>query len=498
MESKTIKSKSDNLDELFPESDTDKHNRLLKEVNLAHIANSREKDWSPDEVREKIRNSDGIRAVTVCFSDAEGKLHALDYDKEFILGKGDEMGAEGNLTFDGSSVNGLSTLNQSDLRLKLDWKSLRFPPAEAFGDAKVLIFANICNDDGSLYEGDHRANLQRVVEEYEEIGYVFNFASEIEGFLLKGENAELSELPLEAASSGGYYNTLPNDDLRQFIDAQAGVIRALGFGNEKDHGEVAPSQFEINYKYAETMRAADQVQLYKQSARQVAANQGKTASFMPKPFSGQNGSGMHTNISVSKSGENIFYDVDGKFKLSEEALLFIGGIREKAMEICLAMNSSVNSYRRLDPNYEAPNEVKVSDSDRGSMIRIPMGNKNSARMEVRSVAPDSNPYLLYTLLIRAGMESLLEKDPGKRKEVVESVKNGDSLGILPSNIQEAIEAFEESDFVEDVIGKDAKEKFVDLKKEVADRSPKKLGEKVKSEELRGHHEVRTQESWADF
>ncbi len=337
-----------------------------------------------------------------------------------------------------------------------------------------------------------------MVEEYGKDGYHFNFASEIEGFLLKGLNAEQSGEGLEAATSGGYYNTLPNDDLRKFIDAEAGVIRALGFENEKDHGEVAPSQFEINYKYADTIRAADQVQLYKQSARQVAANMGMTASFLPKPFSRQNGSGMHTNVSVAKEGENIFYDAEGKYKLSEEALLFIAGIRGRAREICLVMNSSVNAYRRLDPNYEAPNEIKVSDSDRGSMIRIPVGNIKSARMEVRSVAPDTNPYLLYTLLIRAGMEGVLEKDEAKRSEMLEAVKSGASLEFLPTTIQEAISAFELSEFVDEVIGPDEKMKFVELKRAAADRSPVNLGNKVKPQEIIDHHEVRTQESMGNF
>ena len=201
----------------------------------------------------------------------------------------------------------------------------------------------------------------------------------------------------EYVNTGGYYHSLPGDPLRTFIDTTAEVQRAMGFQNEKDHPEVAPSQFEINYGYGEVVAAADQIQLYKLICRQVATNMGLTASFLPKPVVGVNGSGMHTNVSISKGGKNLFWDPKGEEKLSKLGWAFVDRILTHGNDICLLLNPSVNAYRRLDPHFEAPNQIKASAVDRGSMIRIPIGNEKSMRVEVRSVAPDANPYMVMLL-----------------------------------------------------------------------------------------------------
>ena len=224
-----------------------------------------------------------------------------------------------------------------------------------------------------------------------------NAANEIEGFLFNGADAERryhETGKFEYVNTGGYYHSLPGDPLRTFIDTAAEVQRAMGFQNEKDHPEVAPSQFEINYGYAEVVAAADHIQLYKLICRQVATRLGMTASFLPKPVVGVNGSGMHTNVSISKGGKNQFWDPKGEEKLSKQAWNFIDRILTHGNDLCLVMNSSVNAYRRLDPHFEAPNQLKASAVDRGSMVRVPIGNERSARVEVRSVAPDANPYML--------------------------------------------------------------------------------------------------------
>ena len=205
-------------------------------------------------------------------------------------------------------------------------------------------------------------------------------------------------------NTGGYYHSLPGDPLRTFIDTTAEVQRAMGFQNEKDHPEVAPSQFEINYGYGEVVAAADQIQLYKLICRQVATRMGLTASFLPKPVVGVNGNGMHTNVSVSKGGKNLFWDPKGEEKLSKLAWSFVDRILTHANDICLLLNASVNAYRRLDPHFEAPNQIKASPTDRGSMVRIPIGNEKSARIEVRSVAPDANPYMVMYSIFKTGLE----------------------------------------------------------------------------------------------
>jgi len=427
-----------------------------------------------------------IKALTVCFTDLEGRLHMLDYDKKFLLKAAD------NLTFDGSSIRGFSRQAESDLRLEIDWPAFYWLPADVFGPGKVLAFGEVQDQAGKPYAGDLRARLKAYCAGLARKEVVAHVSNEIEGFLFNGRDAERHHFEtgtFEFISTGGYYHSLPGDTLRQFIDRVAEIQRALGFGNEKDHPEVAPSQFEINYAYTEATVAADQVQLYKLVARQTAATMGLTASFLPKPVAGVNGNGMHTNMSLARKGKNSFYDRKGQDGLSAEAWTFIQRLLANANDICLALNSSVNSYRRLDPHFEAPNQIKVSPSDRGSMIRIPIGNEKSARIEVRSIAPDANPYLAIYSLFRTGLEGpLAEEDNEKRPRT----------RFLPDNIYDAIRLFKSSKFVQEILGPEVHEKFAELKLMQAERCPKALGSRVKRSEIQFHHEVTNQALWAHF
>jgi glutamine synthetase len=311
----------------------------------------------------------------------------LDYDKKFLLKSYD------NLTFDGSSIRGFSAQRESDLRLALDWTSFWWAPSDIFGSGKVLVFGDVLGRDGKPYPADIRGTLKAFAkEEFEKNGYTLNAANEIEGFVFAGLDAERhynDTAKFEYVNTGGYYHSLPGDPLRLFIDTVAEVQRAMGFENEKDHPEVAPSQFEINYSYGEVVAAADTIQIYKLICRQVATLLGMSVSFLPKPVVGVNGNGMHTNVSVSKDGKNLFWDADGEERLSKFGWNFIDRILTHGNDICLMLNSSVNAYRRLDPHFEAPNQIKASAIDRGSMIRVPFGNERSSRVEVRSVAPDA-------------------------------------------------------------------------------------------------------------
>ena len=217
----------------------------------------------------------------------------------------------------------------------------------------------------------------------------------------------------------------------------------MGFQNEKDHPEVAPSQFEINYGYGEVVAAADQIQLYKLICRQVATSMGLTASFLPKPVVGVNGNGMHTNVSISKGNKNLFWDPKGEEKLSKFGWSFVDRILTHGNDICLLLNASVNAYRRLDPHFEAPNQIKASPVDRGSMIRIPIGNEKSSRVEVRSVAPDANPYLVMYSIFKAGMDG----DTAKIKNLRQAER------YLPDNIYTAIEHFKKSEWTTEITGR---------------------------------------------
>ncbi len=343
------------------------------------------------------------------------------------------------------------------------------------------------------YISDFRGQLKKYADALrQKEGITVNVAAEIEGFLVDGLHAEQEYTKnhnFTLISSGGYFHSLPLDRLRIFIDKAAEAQRAMGFRNEKDHPEVAPSQFEMNFSYSDILRSADQIQLYKLVCRQVARNMGMTATFLPKPIVGVNGSGMHTNFSISKNGKNIFYDPKGKEGLSPTAWDYISKLRNHAQEICLTFNSSVNAYRRLDPVYEAPNQIKVSPSDRGAMIRIPVGNEKTARIEIRSVAPDANPYLVYYTLLRTGHE-------GKKLKVNEDKR--ERVRFLPDNINDAIRLFKSSDFVTKILGEENKDKYAAYKQTAADRSPKALGSFVKDSEIMYHHEVTNQILWNNF
>ncbi len=461
----------------------------LEELNLKYKENAEtksdaqlQKEYTAYLIKEK-----GIKAVTLCFSDIEGRLHMLDYDKKFLL---DSLS---NLTFDGSSIRGFTPQHESDLRLEVDWSSMRQFPSDIFGPGKVIFFASVLNRDRTPYHSDFRGMLKAYTAKLKQKqGMTAYFAGEIEGFLMDGVNAEQNyetKDGFKLISSGGYFHSLPMDKLRVFIDRAAEAQRAMGFKNEKDHPEVAPSQFEMNFSYAEVVRASDNVQLYKLICRQVARNMGMTATFLPKPYMGINGSGMHTNMSLSKNGKNIFHDPKGQDRLSKVAWDFILKLLNHAPELCLIINSSVNAYRRLDPHFEAPNQIKVSPIDRGSMIRIPVGNEKTARIEVRSVAPDSNPYLVLYTLLRVGLEGeKLEKDTNKR----------DRLRFLPDNIYDAIALCKSSKFMTEVLGEDSKTKFIAYKQAAADRSPKALGTTIKRTEIVFHHEVTNQLLWNNF
>ncbi len=461
----------------------------LEELNLK-AKEQRAKRVSISKVQEErlkyLTDEKRIKAVTVLFSDLEGRLHMLDYDKKFLLKSYD------NLTFDGSSIRGFTAQRESDLRLGIDWPSFYWAPADIFGPGKVLVFGEVIDKDGGPYTADIRSVLKNyAAEQHKKNGYTLNAANEIEGFLFKGENAERTYFEnrrFEYVNTGGYYHSLPGDPLRTFIDMTAEVQRSMGFQNEKDHPEVAPSQFEINYSYADVVTAADQIQLYKLVCRQIANRMGLTASFLPKPVVGVNGSGMHTNVSVSQNGTNMFWDPKGEDKLSKFGWAFIDRILTHANDICLMLNASVNAYRRLDPHFEAPNQIMASPVDRGSMIRVPIGNSRSMRVEVRSVSPDASPYMVMYAIFKTGLEG----ETSKLKNLRQAKR------YLPDNIYDALDDFRKAEWTTKLLDADVKGRYADLKQASADRCPRLLGTFVKTPEVQYHHDVYNQFLWNRF
>jgi len=466
----------------LPYGELEQKNLEAKEQRLNRVA--------VDKIREDrlkyLTDEKRIKAVTLLFSDLEGRLHMLDYDKKWLVKSWD------NMTFDGSSIRGFTAQKESDLRLGVDWASFYWAPADIFGPGKVLVFGEVIDKDGKPYTADLRAVLKGFAKnKFEKDGLTLNAANEIEGFLFKGVDAErhFGETgKFEYVNTGGYYHSLPGDSLRTFIDSAAEVQRAMGFQNEKDHPEVAPSQFEINYSYSEVVNAADQIQIYKLICRQIATRMGLTSSFLPKPVVGVNGSGMHTNVSVMKGGKNQFWDAKGEEKMSKYAWDFLDRILSHGQDLCLLLNPSVNAYRRLDPHFEAPNQIKASATDRGSMIRIPIGNEKSARVEVRSVAPDANPYMVLYSIFKTGLDGQIAD--------IENIRNAPRY--LPDNIYDAMTNFRAASWIDTILGDDVKGRYADLKQASADRCPRLLGTIVKAPEVLFHHEIYNQYIWNQF
>ena len=461
----------------------------LEELNLKAKEQRKNRVDAQKIQEERIKylaDEKRIKAVTLLFSDLEGRLHMLDYDKKFLIKSFD------NLTFDGSSIRGFTAQHESDLRLYIDWSSFYWVPSDVFGTGKILVFGEVHEKAGGPFLGDLRSVLKQYSDnQFASNAYTLNAANEIEGFIFKGVDAErhYSETgKFEYVNTGGYYHSLPGDPLRTFIDTVAEVQRAMGFENEKDHPEVAPSQFEINYSYGEVVAAADQIQLYKLICRQVATNLGFTASFLPKPVVGVNGSGMHTNVSVMKEGTNLFWDPKGEEKLSGFGWNFVDRVLTHGLDTCLCFNPSVNAYRRLDPHFEAPNQLKASAVDRGSMVRIPIGNHKSMRVEVRSVAPDANPYLTLYTVFKTGLDGDIAQ--------IENLRQASRY--LPDNIYDAIDYFRKSEWIDKILGADVKERYAALKQGSADRCARLLGTFVKAPEVQYHHEIYNQYLWNQF
>ena len=213
-----------------------------------------------------------------------------------------------------------------------------------------------------------------------------------------------------------------------------------------------------------------------------------TASFLPKPIVGVNGSGMHTNVSVSKGGKNLFWEPKGEEKISKLAWQFVDRVLTHGLDTCLLLNSSVNAYRRLDPHFEAPNQLNASAVNRGAMVRIPIGNERSSRIEVRAVAPDANPYMVMYSIFRTGLQGDIAR-----------IKNLRSAPrYLPDNIYTAIDDFRNAEWTTKLLGEDVKARYADLKQASADRCPRLLGTRVKAQEVQFHHEIYNQLLWNKF
>ncbi|SFF80770.1 glutamine synthetase [Halopelagius inordinatus] len=370
--------------------------------------------------------------------------------------------------FDGSSIEGFVRIQESDMRLKPDPETFAVLPWRD-GRSARLICDVINTSTGEPFEGDPRYILKQAIARAEEMGYEINAAPEPEFFLF--EEDEEGRATTKTNDVGGYFDLAPKDlasDVRRDIIYG---LENMDFEIEASHHEVAEGQHEINFEYDDALTTADNVGTFRTVVRAIAAQHDLHATFMPKPISKINGSGMHTHLSLfTEDGENAFHDGDDEFDLSETAKQFLAGILDHAPAITAVSNPTVNSYKRLVPGYEAPVYVAWSDRNRSALIRKPAARVPAAsRIEARFPDPSCNPYLAFAALIHAGLDGIergLEADDPVRENIYEfDEQKREEYGIetLPSNLGEALDALQEDEVVQDALGEHVYEKFVEAK-----------------------------------
>lgn len=375
--------------------------------------------------------------------------------------------------FDGSSIEGFARVEESDMYLCPDLNTFEIFPWRPQQGKVARLICDVKKADGTAFESDPRYVLRRVVAEAKEMGYVFDVGPECEFFLFHTDDDGLpTTISHEKAS---YFDLSPLDLGENARRDMVLTLEEMGFEIEKSHHETAPAQHEIDFKYDDALTTADSIMTFKMVVKTIAKRHGLHATFMPKPKCDVSGSGMHTNMSLSRDGVNIFADPEDKNGLSKEAYYFIGGLMKHIKAITFITNPLVNSYKRLVPGYEAPVYIAWSAKNRTPLIRIPTIQGDAAKIELRSPDSSANPYLALAVCLAAGLEGIREKimppEPIDRNlfEMGDEERAAAGIEALPGSLLEAIRAFEEDDFIKGVLGEDLSEKYVKAKtKEYAD------------------------------
>jgi glutamine synthetase len=349
---------------------------------------------------ERIKKDD-VQFVRLQFTDVMGMPKNAAIPVEQV-----EKSLTEGTWFDGSSIEGFTRIEESDMLLKADPASYAVLPWRP-ADGKVARFVcDVYTYGNKPFEGDPRYALKKVMAEAAKMGYTFNTGPELEFFLFNLVNGKPST---EFSDTGAYFDLAPNDASENVRREIVLSLRQMGFEIEMSHHEVAPSQHEINFKYTDAVTTADRVVTQKYATKAIALKYGLHASFMAKPIGGINGSGMHTHGSLSKGGKNAFADADAEKGLSQTALYYIGGILKHAKAITRVANPTINSYRRLVPGYEAPCYISWSTTNRSALIRVPAARGNGTRAEFRSPDPMCNPYLTFACMLAAGLDGVKNK-----------------------------------------------------------------------------------------
>ena len=372
---------------------------------------------------------------------------------------------DGQMMFDGSSIEGFARIQESDMYLIPDYDTFCVMPwRNKEGVATARIICDVHKHDDTPFVGCPRVNLKRVMADAAKMGYTMNVGTECEFFLFEMDEYGPTTVTNDNA---GYFSVDAEDDgiecRREIID----TLEKMGFEIEASHHEVAEGQHEINFKYADAVTAADNTVTFKWVVKTVAKSYGLHATFMPKPVFGINGSGMHTNQSLfDLEGNNAFYDTDGELELSKVAYQYIAGINKNARAFAAVTNPLVNSYKRLVPGYEAPVYVAWSASNRSALMRIPASRGLGTRVEVRCPDPTCNPYLAFAMMLNCGLDGIknnLETPPSVNVNIFDMTpaeKDAAGIDSMPASLEEALDAFEENQIARETLGEHIFEKYV--------------------------------------
>jgi len=412
----------------------------------------------------KLAKEQKVKFIRLWFTDILGFLKSFaitfeELEDALYEGKG----------FDGSSIEGFARIDESDMVALPDpdtFALLPWGPQENINMARM--FCDIKNPEGSNYDGDPRYVLKRMLKKAKDLGFIFYVGPELEYFYFKNTSGRPEPL-----DTGGYFDLIPLDVASDLRKQTVLALEKLGIPVEYSHHEVAPSQHEIDLRYQDALTMADTVMTYRFVVKEVALKNEVYATFMPKPIFGENGSGMHTHMSLFKGKKNAFFNPKDKCHLSKIAQSFIAGLMKHAKEITLFTNQWVNSYKRLVPGYEAPAYISWAQRNRSDLIRVPMykpGREKSTRIEYRSPDPACNPYLAFAVMLAAGLEGI--KKNYKLQAPVESniyemhEEERKKLGIdtLPGNLFEAILLAQKSTLVKEALGEHVFSKFLENKK----------------------------------
>jgi glutamine synthetase len=403
----------------------------------------------------------GVRLVRLWFTDVLGNL------KSFAISPAElENALEDGMTFDGSSIDGYSRIQESDVLAFPDPNTFEVLPWSDARSTEARVFCDIGNLDGSPFQGDPRQVLRRNLGAAHDLGYTFYVAPDMEFFYFAPPVAGQRPVPLD---EGGFFDLTTNDVSGTLRKQTIRTLETMSIPVEYSFHEDAPSQQEIDLRHTDALTMADSIMTFRLVVKEVAASQGVHATFMPKPLEGVQGSGMHMHLSMFDGEDNAFFDADDPYNLSTLAKSFMAGLLRHAAEITAITNQTVNSYKRLVPGFEAPVHVSWARNNRSGLIRIPVnrrGNSAATRIEYRSPDPACNPYLAFSVLLAAGMRGVSEgyELPVEADANLFEMSDTDlaKLGIdqLPQSLSDSLKVMERSELVHEALGEHIFEWFL--------------------------------------